>query len=77
MVANKKQEMSDVQDLETKCKFELQYNDSMRNLEDQVTCVSKSNIEFYKFAYELRKIDQENKYSFEFLNGQVRPHVIV
>ena len=76
-MSSKKLEMNCVQDLETKCKFELQYNDSMRNIEDQVTAISHSNLEFYKFAYELRRIDHQNKYTFEFLNGQVKPHCIV
>lgn len=33
--------------------------------------------EILKFAYELRKQDVENKYSFNMLNGQVRPPALV
>ena len=77
LASSKKVEMSNVQDLDTKCKFELQFNDSMRSLEDHITSISRSNSEFYKFAYELRKIDIQNQFTFEFLNGQVKPHCIV
>ena len=33
--------------------------------------------EILKFAYELRKQDTEDKYSFNILNGQVRPPALV
>ena len=33
--------------------------------------------EILKFAFELRKQDTEDKYSFNLLNGQVRPPVLV
>lgn len=41
----------------------------MRTIEDHITQLSRQNAEFYKFAYELRKIDEKNEYSFDFLNG--------
>jgi hypothetical protein len=35
------------------------------------------NEEFLKFAYELRKIDVDNKYSYNLMNGQVKPNILV
>ena len=31
----------------------------------------------FNFAFELRKQDVSDKYSFEFLNGQVEPSILV
>ena len=33
--------------------------------------------EILKFAFHLRKIDTEDKYSYNILNGQLRPPILV
>lgn len=45
-------------------------------MEDTVTeiCYNPSNLA--KFSFELRKVDTENKYSSEFLSGQIKPDVL-
>lgn len=39
--------------------------------------MSKDQNHLMAFAYELRKQDVDNLYSYEFLNGQVKPAVLV
>ena len=34
-------------------------------------------VQLIKFCYHLRKADVEDKYSYEFLNGNIRPNVLV
>ena len=48
-----------------------------RFTEDMVTQISLDPQKLLAFAYELRKQDGEDRYSYELLNGQVRPHVLV
>ena len=64
-------------DLEHRCKFKCQHSDALRRLEDHVTELSFEHANFYRFVYELRKFDIDNKYSYEFLNGQVKTHSLV
>ena len=46
---------------------------AMRGIEDTVMAIAKEADQLISFAYELRKQDTEDKYSFEFLNGNVKP----
>jgi len=45
----------------------------LRNIEDVVTSIARKPRQLINFAYELRKLDTKNEYSYEFLNGQVKP----
>ena len=50
----------------------------MRNIEDIVTAIGKEPKDLIRFAYELRKFDSgSNKYSYEFLNGQIKPQLMI
>lgn len=44
---------------------------------DTVTDIAKDLSELFAFAYELRKSDPKNLYSYDFLNGQVNPQVVI
>ena len=44
-----------------------------RNIENIVTRLSYDTFELSKFAYQLRKMDQQNQYTNEFLYGNVQP----
>lgn len=46
-------------------------------LEQIVMDLSEDTLQLIKFCYHLRKADTEDKYSFEFLNGNVSPSVLV
>lgn len=48
-----------------------------RFIEDIITDIQKDPQQLFKFAYELRRFDKENVYSYQFLNGQVKPHTFV
>lgn len=48
-----------------------------RGIEDVVTSLSHDSLQLAKFAYQLRKIDTDNTYSLEFLNGNVQPSILV
>lgn len=49
-----------------------------RFVEDLIYNLCKKGSNFiFKFAYELRKFDVSDKYSYELLNGQVRPEIFV
>lgn len=42
-----------------------------------MTELSKEADELVAFAYELRKQDVNDKYTYDFLNGQVKPSILV
>lgn len=44
---------------------------------DTVTEISRDLTELFAFAFELRKVDSDNKYSYDFLNGAVNPPIVV
>lgn len=50
---------------------------SDRRIEDVVTMISKDAQDLCRFAFELRKQDRENKYTWEFMNGQVEPSILI
>lgn len=50
---------------------------AMITLEEVVQELCADPEEIHKFAFELRKQDTGDKYSFDFLNGQVRPPVLI
>ena len=50
---------------------------ALRALEDVVSTIQKNKSDLFCFAFELRKQDTEDKYSFDFLNGQVKPAILV
>lgn len=48
-----------------------------RSIEDIITLIGKNPLNFTKFAYELRKQDVNDTYTYDFLNGQVHSQVLV
>ena len=50
-------------------RHEHQLSMANRKIEDFVTKMADDAVEFLKFAYELRKVDIDNKYTFNLLNG--------
>ena len=48
-----------------------------RRIEDLVTKIGQDEVDFFKFAYELRRLDPSDKYTWEFLNGAVQPSILV
>lgn len=56
---------------------DYELNIAKRKIEDFITKLSDDSIEFHKFAFELRKVDPSNHYSFDLLNGQVKPRALV
>ena len=63
--------------IESKSHRDIWYNDTERFIVDTVSDISKDVSELLKFAYELRKQDAEDKYSYDILNGQVSPQILV
>lgn len=56
-------------DVNVRAEYDLIQNEARRKLEDHVSEISKDQTDFYKYTFELRKFDKENKYTTEFLNG--------
>lgn len=52
-------------------------NNAENCIVDTVTDIAKDFSELFSFAYELRKNDPKNLYSYNFLNGQVNPSVVI
>ena len=48
----------------------------MRGIEDTVMAISKEPDQLVAFAYELRRQDSNDKYSFDFINGNVKPSIL-
>lgn len=48
----------------------------MRGIEDTVMAISREPDQLVAFAYELRRQDLSDKYSFEFINGNVKPSIL-
>lgn len=42
-----------------------------------ITGISKDLTELFKFSYELRKQDQDDDYTYDLLNGAVKPMILV
>jgi len=62
-----------IKDIEKQAELDIHINRGLRNIEDVVTSIARKPRQLINFAYELRKLDTKDKYSFEFLNGQVKP----
>ena len=52
-------------------------NKAGRRIEDLIFNLVSDPVDFMHFAYELRRIDTHNTYSYELLNGQVQPSILV
>ena len=72
-----KEKVNQKLDIDTQATNELELNKLKIFIEDCITGLSKQPKELFKFAYELRKADEADQYSYDYLNGQVQPHVIV
>lgn len=66
-----------VADVELEADRDLHSLKGQRFLEDVVTQIGRDSKELVAFAYELRKQDVTDRYSYEFLNGQVAPALLV
>lgn len=66
-----------INDIEEQAKLDLGLTQAMRGMEDTVMAISKEPDQLVAFAYELRRQDLEDKYSFEFINGNVKPSILV
>lgn len=65
-------------DMDSSAKIDLLNLKISRFIEETVMHVCETgSAELFKFAYELRKFDTQEKYSKDFLNGQVRPDILV
>lgn len=72
-LANSIKKKERLDDVEQQAQRELYINNAFRSIEDVVTDISRDELELCKFCYELRKLDVEDKYTHEFLYGQVKP----
>lgn len=64
-------------DTESHAGFGLMISNIERCTQDVVTQLSYDPGQLCSFAFELRKKDTENRYTYEFLNGQVRQVILV
>lgn len=64
-------------DIDQQSSSELQCSKAERLTEDIVTDISKDQRELLTFAYEMLKTDVDQKFTFDLLNGQVKPHSLV
>lgn len=64
-------------DIEQQAERDLYINNAFRSIEDVVTQISYNEVDFCAFCYELRRQDLEDKYTHEFIYGQVKPHALV
>lgn len=64
-------------DIEVAARIALHVQRGRRCLEDTVTAIQDTPRDLIAFAYELRKQDADDKYSWDFLNGQVTPAILV
>lgn len=65
-----------IDDIEEQAKLDLGLTQAMRGMEDTVMAISKEPDQLVAFAYELRRQDTHDKYSFEFINGNVKPSIL-
>ena len=73
----KKKNSDENLNVEQKALVDLGVNRALRNIEEVVTQLQRNPPQLIRFAYELRKYDINDIYSYEFLNGQVHEHVLV
>lgn len=66
-----------INDIDEKAKCDLSVLYAKRMLEDTITEIGKQPKKLVEFAYELRMTDLKNIYSYDFLNGNVQPDVLV
>lgn len=64
-------------DLEEQSAVDHMLSKASRQLEQIVLDLNQDSQQLIKFCYYLRKLDVENKYSFNLLNGYVRPPILV
>lgn len=57
--------------------IDLYRSQGERDLEDAVIAMSKNSEQLAAFAHELRVQDQDDKYTKDFLYGQVKPDLLV
>lgn len=62
---------------EKQSELQRQIHNAQKAIEDTVVDLSHSFSELVQFAYELRKQDVEDRYTYAFINGQVRPPILV
>ena len=62
--------------IEQQTEIDLQFNQASRYIENIVTEISQSPSNFMNFAYELRRQDIDDEFSYDFLNGQVQPPIL-
>lgn len=62
--------------VEQKAELDLYVFKADRYIEDTVTEIAQSPENLMKFAYELRKQDIDDEFSYGFLNGQVKPAIL-
>lgn len=64
-------------DIESQAEMDLHRNKGLRKIEDIVTQINTNVDELINFSYHLRKTDIDDKYSLKFLDGAVKPQVMV
>lgn len=64
-------------DINKQAEIDLQSSLRRQNIEDIVTSISRDPNQLFKFVYELRKADSKEKFSFEFMNGNIQSPVLV
>ena len=66
-----------LEDSEMQATIDLYRSRGERDLEDAVIAMSKNSEQLAAFAHELRVQDQDDKYTKDFLYGQVKPDLLV
>lgn len=74
---HKIRQMKNVKDVEQKAHFDNIRLQAEGFICDLVTSIAKDLTELFQFSYELRKQDQEDQYTYELLNGAVKPCILV
>ena len=69
MIKAAKESQNDAKTIEENAKIGLMINQATRGLENTVTDISTNQSNLSSFAFELRKADSEDKYSFDLLYG--------
>ena len=64
-------------EIESRAEKDLQSIISDRKCEDVVTEIGRDPQDLFRFAYELRKQDYDDQYTWTLMNGQVEPSLLI
>lgn len=63
--------------IDDRAAIDLFKHNTYQYLTDVITNLGKNYDRLFAFCFELRKQDLNNNYTFDLLNGQVKPHILV